>query len=613
MAANWDEASYIVDEINAKVSSSESSVKGTVTSSESNIKTAISDSEDAIKETINAMDVNMTSNIVNNVTNNIASVSTDINGIPPQSPSSLGFQLNRFNNNVSIHFVYPSDTYIDKKLICTCAGVKIMYKKNANILGPNDPDAILLRDVKRPENALLGVIFEGFTLTDENADYYFQVFPYSDHGVYNLRKENSKRYNLSDPVIYAFEQNFADLNPLTTISYPEGYENSGYEPMNLINDNAGDWMPFLNEILKNYPAMVQKNGRLDYWLKPNDYTKKIDGTVSDYNNTDYSGGAFAWLSKLYIKETYSAVDGVMNMKRLVEISNREFEGSTPIGFYNKQNNVVNGLWIPMGHISEDGKVLISGTDAAPGVGWSDIDDGKNLIESFSQQAVFLGGPIMNVIRDLEYMLFKTTNIQGVGGLGASYNVGELIRENLIFDSFIPGWYGRNWGSQNNYYEDPTYPDNPIFCGKHFHSQVIGSYNTSIVDPYTTIIQNEEYMSPNYKYSPHDVEGYIKTGVVRSNEYQGVWPSKLHKSSDLKLGSQIGNDDGGSSNTGLTDNVCFRTATALGYRLGSKGGYTESGMANISSWYSDIQSEMFSAVECMLLPPEGYTPDFSQLQ
>ena len=52
--------------------------------------------------------------------------------------------------------------------------------------------------------------------------------------------------------------------------------------------NYGSWK---NAFFMPKPCMLKSNGKVDYYLDPNDYTKKLDGTTSDIANPNYDGNA----------------------------------------------------------------------------------------------------------------------------------------------------------------------------------------------------------------------------------------------------------------------------------------------------------------------------------
>lgn len=52
--------------------------------------------------------------------------------------------------------------------------------------------------------------------------------------------------------------------------------------------NYGSWE---NAFFMPKPCMLKSNGKVDYYLDPNDYTKKLNGTASDISNPNYDGNA----------------------------------------------------------------------------------------------------------------------------------------------------------------------------------------------------------------------------------------------------------------------------------------------------------------------------------
>lgn len=53
------------------------------------------------------------------------------------------------------------------------------------------------------------------------------------------------------------------------------------------------------------PCMLKSDGTVDYYLDPNDYTKKEDGTASDIANTSYDGNAMVEFKNIYVYTEYS--------------------------------------------------------------------------------------------------------------------------------------------------------------------------------------------------------------------------------------------------------------------------------------------------------------------
>lgn len=508
---------------------------------------------------------------------------SQITGIPPQNLSN--FSVSAGDQQAKIKCTPPADTVIDGQLICTVAGVKIIRKTGKAPIGPEDGTLVL--DVLKGQSieAVDGDLTNGVT-------YYYGFFPYSDHGVYNYNQTNTTSVTPSTIKYWAFDQNFADKNPGTTISYPAGFTNSAFNKMHTNEGTgtatAGGWLDFLQDTLKNFPFMVNKEGMADYGLNPADYTKKKDGSGSDYNNTNYNGGAFAWLNKIYMKEEYSN----NGETRRVIFADGPVDDFVPAGFYDRDGNEMEGIWLPMGYMDANGRTLIAGTTP---VASKTTDQEQTIITAFSSRAAFLGGPIMNVLRDLEYMLFKSTDIQSAAGHGRC-NVGDQspVSKNMIVNNgAVPGWKGTSDKKTIN---------------KYFHSQVLGTYQQWIRDPYTLTIEGRLKMSDRYIY---DLTGnkLIDTGISCPMHTNFVVPSHLIKAGDNKLGSVPKPENTGTTSTGLCDGIYTTNyGKRAGLWLGSQGSNLIDGPAALYLYSDPSSSFWLYSVAAVLLPPTGYAPE-----
>jgi hypothetical protein len=517
---------------------------------------------------------------VNKILNGIDS--KIVSGIPPKNMSY--FYAIPGNKTVTLKYDLPADTYIDGQLICTVKGVRIVKKQGSAPIGPEDGLIILEKDRVNylgPENYTDKDVSNGIA-------YYYGFFPYSDHGIYNFNEVNILRAIPSAIKYWAFDQNFADKNPLTTITYPSDFQNSSYTKM-MTNEGqgtatAGSWLSFLQTVLKNYPYMVKRNGKIDYALSPGDYTKKDDGSSpSDYSNQLYNGGAFAWINKIYMKETYSS-DG---NSREVQFADKAADGFSPVGFYDFDENELEGIWLPMGYMDANGTSIVSGTTP---ISNHTCAEEKALIDAFSERAVFLGGPILRVLRDLEYMLFKTTDIQLYAGNGRSNS--SILANAAVPNGNVQGWKGTNTKNVMN---------------KYFHSQVLGSYQVALRDPYTILIAGKMYANPYYQYSLEAAK-YTDTGIAITTNSAWTYPTHMTKMG-TNLGSIPKQASTGSTSTGLCDGYPQGNAsgTRVSRTLGYYNGNMVDGPANVSFYYADTDKRATGGAAILLLPPVGYTP------
>lgn len=518
--------------------------------------------------------------VVDEVLNGVKT--TQITGIPPRNVST--FSVSGGNRQAKIKCTPPGDTVIDNQLICTVKGVRIVRKTGSPPIGPEDGTLVL--DVLRGQSieATDSDLTNGVT-------YYYGFFPYSDHGVYNYNQANVKSVVPSAIKYWAFDHNFADKAPASCITYPTGFANSGFAKMHTNEGTgtvtAGDWLDFLQSTLKNYPFMVAKDGKANYALNPNDYTKKKeDGAASDYNNLNYNGGAFAWLNKIWMREDY-ATNGE---SREVQFADGPADGFYAVGFYDFNGVEMDGIWLPMGYMDASGRTLVAGTTPCAS---KTCDQEHTLINQFSSRAAFLGGPIINVLRDLEYMLFKSTDIQTEAGHGRC-NAGSqaVVGNAVVANGKVPGWKGTSDKKTMN---------------KYFHSQLLGSYQQWIRDPYTLLIGGQMKVQDKYIY---DLTGakHETPGIAWSTSSAWQYPCHLLKANN-KFGSVPKYENTGSTATGLCDGIYGNTSgTRVAVRLGSTNNDLIAGPAALYLSSEASLASWYYGVGVILLPPAGYAPE-----
>lgn len=511
------------------------------------------------------------------------------NGIPPMDMGS-NIVITPGNGEAKIKCTPPQDTIVEGQLLCTVGGVRIIRKIGTPPIDQNDGDLVSNVPAGTSYNQKDTGLTNGIT-------YYYGVFPYSDHGVFNIDPSNIREVTPQPFKFWAFDQNFADLNPSTTITYPSGFENSSFAKMHTNKDTgtptAGGWLPFLQNVLKNYPYMVRTpDATADYALNLNDYSKKAsDGSASAYNNANYAGGCFAWINKIYMKEEYAS-DG--NSRR-VQFADGPADGFLPIGFYDQDQNEIEGVWIPMCGMPTNApsKTIFSpGTNVVTNY---QIEGFKIEIEKNGQRAVFFGGPIINVLRDLLYMLFKTTDLRTACGEGTANNGVSGQYNNLAKSGPVSGWYGTKASTKT--------------ANLMFHSTVFTKYALSIADPYYMVRGNNRMtsVSPFYNYSSNGA-GYIDIENVTKGP-TGGYPSKLKKGPEY-WGSIVDfTSTNGGSSTGLTTYFARASSFESGsyYEALRNGGYAQPGITQLYFGRKMITESSSITAATMLLPNPGYSP------
>lgn len=90
--------------------------------------------------------------------------------------------------------------------------------------------------------------------------------------------------------IYGFHVNGAEADPYASVSYIKDAVGMTPAAMNYATGKF-DYGSWERAFFMPRPCMLKSNGYVDYYLDPNDYSKKLDGSVSDIANTSYDGNA----------------------------------------------------------------------------------------------------------------------------------------------------------------------------------------------------------------------------------------------------------------------------------------------------------------------------------
>jgi len=104
---------------------------------------------------------------------------------------------------------------------------------------------------------------------------------------------------------YGFRVSKATQNPTSRVTYLG--DCVGFTPakMNFSQDafDYGDWA---GAFFMPRPCILKNDGTVDYYLDPNDYTKKADGTVADISSTSIDGDVMLEFPKIWVKRTEDA-------------------------------------------------------------------------------------------------------------------------------------------------------------------------------------------------------------------------------------------------------------------------------------------------------------------
>ena len=109
-------------------------------------------------------------------------------------------------------------------------------------------------------------------------------------GSVTINDVETKFYTPHVSHIYGFHIDGAESVPSAKITYLADAVGMTPAHMDYTNDvfDYGSWE---NAFFMPRPCMLKSDGTVDYYLDPDDYTKKLDGTASDVANEQYDGNA----------------------------------------------------------------------------------------------------------------------------------------------------------------------------------------------------------------------------------------------------------------------------------------------------------------------------------
>jgi len=259
--------------------------------------------------------------------------------------------------------------------------------------------------------------------------------------------------------VYGFRIDNSESSPSSKVTYLEDAVGMTPAYMDYTNDvfNYGSWS---DAFFMPRPCMLKYDGTVDYYLDPDDYTKKADGvTASDVANTSYGGNAMMEWGRDGKKIWYKIVPDSNNPKSAsVYIADKQIDNDYHAwSFINNQGNLVDHFYTPIYNIRVDSGKARSMS------GWSASNSNTSANERTYAKA---NNPSTDVMWDLEVyadrllitllciLISKTTDASTAFGKGLASGGNQSV--NNGFNTGIHNtkglFYGTNSGlvSSGNY-------------------------------------------------------------------------------------------------------------------------------------------------------------------
>ena len=194
------------------------------------------------------------------------------------------------NGAAKLYFGDPNDAQIDGLYTAFWAQTVIVRKSGSAPADPTDGTVVLTNTTR---DAYLETPFTDSGYTDGDV---YRAFCYSTNGAFNSSTYGIfKSYNL-----FGITIDETDSNPVTMCHYVGDCADYARAYMDFANDRW-EWGGWQGAFFMPRPCMLRTDGTVDYYLDPDDYTKKADGTASDVADTAYDGNAMMEWSPVYMK------------------------------------------------------------------------------------------------------------------------------------------------------------------------------------------------------------------------------------------------------------------------------------------------------------------------
>jgi len=156
-------------------------------------------------------------------------------------------------------------------------------------------------------------------------------FKENETNIDNLLKKSVK--------VYTYHVNPNESDPEDAITYLDDAVGMTPAKMGASTFSYGSWA---NAWFLPRPCMLKSDGTVAYYLDPNDYSKKTDGTASDITNASYDGNVMIEFPKIWVKRTPGATG-----ERTVSIAPVNVDGTYKCwSNINSDNQEVDHFYLP---------------------------------------------------------------------------------------------------------------------------------------------------------------------------------------------------------------------------------------------------------------------------
>ncbi len=256
--------------------------------------------------------------------------------------------------------------------------------------------------------------------------------------------------------VYGFHIDSGESDPSEAVTYLADAVGLTPAHMDFAND-VFDWGSWANAFFLPRPCMLKYDGTVDYYLDPEDYTKKADGTASDVANAAYGGNAMMEWGRDGKRIWYKIVpDSEDHTCARIYIADYQADADYRAwSFVNNQGILTEHFYTPIynGSIDGDGRLR-----SLSGVAKTGLCQGKTVVQEIA--AAELNNPgedklwftevyaDVTLINLLLILMAKTLDMQTAYGQGRCEQVSEAAS---MLGSGTMDDKGQFWGSSATAY------------------------------------------------------------------------------------------------------------------------------------------------------------------
>lgn len=187
------------------------------------------------------------------------------NGLPVAKVTD--FTATAGDTKVTLTWDDPTDLIVDGATLATWAKTRIVRKTGSYPVDEND-GTIVVESSVRDQYKATG--YEDIGLVN-GTQYYYMAFPITTAGIVTVDNTSRATATPQPYAIYGVSIDLTNSNPLTAVTYTDGAVG--------VAKGSAAWDAMA--IFKDIKPCVLLNGVVQYYLNPNDFSKKADGTAAD--------------------------------------------------------------------------------------------------------------------------------------------------------------------------------------------------------------------------------------------------------------------------------------------------------------------------------------------